>query len=164
MDTKIIVKMDSVKYLTAKLYPEASERARVSRLTEAMLLLKREIKLLTPEGAGPIHLRGTIFQKVSIIGQSVEGILGTPAKYGEAIEDGTKPHFPPVKPILFWVKRKLGLTGKEAKSVAYAIVQKIGKKGTYGTHMFQYGFDRNEQTVINILKQIQSDIVRQVMT
>jgi len=72
MDTKIIVKMESLKELTRQ-YPEASQSARVSRLTEALLLLERAVKLKTPVGAGPIHLRDTIFQKVTTGGLAVSG-------------------------------------------------------------------------------------------
>jgi hypothetical protein len=161
MDVKIITKIDSLKALTAK-YPQASENAQVSRITEALLLLEREIKLLVPVGAGPIHFRDTIFQKVETSGQSVAGILGSPAEYGMALEMGTKPHFPPIGPIKFWVEKKLGLEGKAANAVAHAIVQKIGKRGTYATPSFQYGFDRNEAAVINILNQIPTDIVKAV--
>lgn len=159
METKISVNMQSLKELTRK-YPDASQTARISRITEAMLLLEREVKLLTPVGAGPIHFRDTIFQKVSTAGQAVAGILGSPAQYGEPLEYGTKPHFPPVAPIQHWVEKKLGIEGKEAGSVAFLIARKISKKGTAGVEMFGKGFIRNEAEVIRILEQIPGDIVR----
>lgn len=160
MELKISVDIKNLEALI-KRYPEASLRARRRYISEAVLLLQREIMLLTPEGAGPIHLRDTIFSAISF-GEPVRGIDGTPAIYGESIEHGTKPHFPPVKPILFWVEKRLGLSGKEALSVACAIVRKIGKKGTYGTYMFKYGMERNRAKVIRMLKQIPADIIRAV--
>ncbi|MEN6639031.1 MAG: hypothetical protein ABFC95_07530, partial [Smithella sp.] len=104
MEAKIIANLDGLKELTRK-YPEASQQARKGRITQALLLLERAVKLFTPVGAGPIHLRDTIFPKVQISGVAVSGILGSPAKYGEAVEMGTNPHFPPVKPIQHWVER-----------------------------------------------------------
>ena len=160
-DINVKVNLKELEDLT-KAFPEASLRARRSRITEALLLLEGAVKDLTPEGAGPTHLRDTIFQKVEMFGESVWGMVGTPAIYGAAIEYGTKPHYPPVAPILFWVEKILGLSGKEAKSVAFLIARKISKKGTYGTHMFQYGFERNKSKVIGILKQIPEDIVKAV--
>lgn len=43
-------------------------------------------------------------------------------KYGDAIETGTKPHFPPIEALKKWSNRK-GLN-------PYAVQQSIGKKGT----------------------------------
>jgi len=161
MDLYLKTNLTGLKELTEK-YPEASQAARVGRITEAALLLERDIKLRTPVGAGPIHLRDTIFQRVSVSGRSVSGILGTPAVYGESVEMGTKPHFPPVDPIQHWVERKLGIEGKQARSVAYLIARKISKKGTEGAEMFGKGFAENEAAVIRILEQIPADIIRLV--
>ena len=160
IDLKVTANIKSLEALIAR-FPEASLFARRSRISEASLLLQRKIMLISPEGAGPIHLRDTIFSAVSI-GEPVRGFVGTPAIYGEAVEMGTKPHFPPVAPILFWVEKKLGLSGKEAVSVAHAIVRKISKKGTYGKYMFKYGLERNRAKVVGILKKIPDDIIRAV--
>lgn len=161
MELKIFTNIKELEKLIAK-YPQAAHDAQVSRVTEASEFMEGEIKDLAPVGAGPKHLRDTIFQKVNVFGQNVQGIVGTPAKYGEAVELGTRPHFPPVAPILFWVKKQLGLTGKEAVSVAHAIVRKIGKKGTNATPFFLYAVTRNEAKVIRILEQIPADIIKQV--
>ena len=161
--TDISIKVD-LKELEAlaKRYPEASEKARRGRLAEALLLLEREVKRLTPEGAGPIHLRDTIFQKVEMRGEGAWGMVGTPAIYGESVEYGTRPHFPPLAPIRFWVEKKLGLSGKEAKSAAFCIARAISKRGTKGAHMFNKAFDMNESQVIGILERIPEDIVKAV--
>ncbi len=37
---------------------------------------------------------------------------------------------PPINPLEKWVNNKLGVTGKDARSVAFAIAFKIGKEGT----------------------------------
>ncbi|MCE5212992.1 MAG: hypothetical protein LLG40_15730 [Deltaproteobacteria bacterium] len=158
MEIKTTVKLDGLKELTKK-YPEASKKARVSRITEALLLLERAVKGKTPVGAGPIHLRDTIFQKVSYGVQAVVGNLGTPAIYGESVEYGTQPHFPPVAPIQHWVEKKLGITGKEAGSVAYLIARAISRRGTKGQAMFGKGFAENEQAVLRILEMIPGDVV-----
>jgi len=142
-----------------KKYPEAAKKATVGRLTEALLMLEAEIQEETPVGAGPIHLRDTIFHKIEL-GETLWGFVGTPAQYGLPVEMGTKPHFPPVAPIQHWVEKILGLEGKEAKSVAYLIARKISKKGTYGTYMFHYSVERNRAKVETILGKIPADIVK----
>jgi hypothetical protein len=161
MDVKIVTNIAGLKELTRK-YPEASQNARVSRITEALLLLDAAVKKRTSVGAGPIHLRDTIFEKVETNGQAIMGLLGTPCAYGEPVEMGTSPHFPPIAPIQFWVEKKLGIVGKQAKSVAFLIARAISKRGTQGAHMFGKGFDENEAAVIRILNMIPDDIVKAV--
>ena len=158
LKTKIIADLKDLKNLT-KRYPEVSKDVRVSKLTKALALLERAVKLKTPEGAGPIHLRDSIHPKVSMPGKSVKGLLGTPLAHGESVELGTKPHFPPIGPIQHWVEKKLGISGKEAKSVAFAIAITIARRGTKGAHMFEKGFDENEAQVMRILESIPDEIV-----
>ena len=143
-------------------FPEASRHAREAAVTEAVALLEREIKQLAPYGAGPIHLRDSIFGKVSTRGETVRGVLGTPLEHGEPVESGTKPHFPPVKPLQHWVEKVLGLHGWEAASAAFAIAVKISKEGTEGRQMFEKAFAQNEDKALRILNGIPADIFRRV--
>lgn len=161
LDTKIIADLSDLERLTKK-YPEVSQDVRVAKLTEALMLLEREVKLKTPEGAGPIHLRDSIFHKVGITGKSVKGLLGTPLAHAAPVEYGTKPHFPPIGPIQHWVEKKLGKSGKEASSIAFAIAITIARCGTKGAHMFEEGFDENEDRVMGILESIPAEIVERL--
>jgi hypothetical protein len=156
-----MVRVKDLETLT-KRYPEASKKARISRLHEAVALLEAAVKKKTPYGAGPIHLRDTVFGTVKELGQKITGIVGTPAKYGEAVECGTKPHFPPIDPLEFWVEKKLGLSGREARSVAFLIARAISVRGTKAAHMFEKGFGENEARVVRILNEIADDIARMV--
>ncbi len=130
------------------------------RMTEALLLLERAVKPKTPEGAGPIHIRDTMHGKVTQMGESTHGIFGTPAVYGESLEMGTKAHFPPVDPLQHWVEKKLHITGKAARSVAFLIARAISRRGTKGVHMSEKGFAEQEAAIIRILEHIPEDIVK----
>lgn len=141
-------------------YPEASKRARESRITEALALLEAEIKPDTPWGAGPIHLRDSIFTEVRHEGRKVGGVIGTPLAHGEPVEFGTKPHFPPIDPLAWWAEKKLGLSGDAARSAAFAIAHSIARRGTEGHAMFRDNFDQHKNRVHNILARIAEDIVR----
>lgn len=82
---------------------------------------------------------------------------GSSAPHADATERGTRPHFPPIEPLIRWVKLRgmEGLSGKSASArakgvaalirrserggavsvdtperIAYAIQQKIGREGT----------------------------------
>jgi hypothetical protein len=161
IDLKVTANIEGLEKLIAR-FPEASVAARREKISEAALLLERAIKQATPEGAGPIHLRDTIFQQVRQSGVSVWGIVGTPAVYGEPVEMGTRPHFPPVAPIRFWVEKKLGYSGKEAQSVAFLIARAISRRGTKPQRMFHRGFEENEARVMAILASIPEAIIRRV--
>lgn len=141
-----------------KAYPEISKSARTARVTEAIMLMEREVKKDTPWGAGPIHLRDSIFSEVRHEGQKTAGILGTPLEHGLPVEFGSKPHFPPIDPIEFWVEKKLGLAGDEAHSVAFAIAVTISRKGTEGQQMFSNNIEDHRDQVMNILERIGPDI------
>jgi len=158
---KTKVDLSELEELT-KRYPEASREARVMKLTEAMNLLEAAVKRKTPYGAGPIHLRDTVFGDVTVMGTRVAGIVGTPMEHGEPVEMGTKAHFPPVGPIQFWVEKKLGYSGAEAASVAFLIARAISVRGTKGAKMFETGFEEQEARVMAILNEIPEEIVRRV--
>ena len=161
LELKVKADIRGLEELTER-YPQASDRARRGRLTEAALILERAIKELTPVGAGPIHLRDTVFSQTVSQGLSISSFLGTPAVYGEPVEYGTKPHFPPVAPIRHWVERKLGLSGSEAAGVAFVIARAISKRGTKPARMFGRGVDEQDAAVMWILETIADDIVRMV--
>ncbi|OOC42189.1 HK97 gp10 family phage protein [Thermosipho sp. 1074] len=54
----------------------------------------------------------------------------TNVQYAPFVEFGTKPHRPPYDAILKWVQQKLRIKGKKSKGVAWAVWQKIARKGT----------------------------------
>ncbi len=52
-------------------------------------------------------------------------VVKVEADYASAVNDGTFPHWAPIKPLLGWARRKLG-----EEKAAYAVRAKIAKKGT----------------------------------
>lgn len=58
--------------------------------------------------------------------------VGAYVRYAHFVHFGTKPHWPPRKPIVRWVKKKFGLTGKELQKRVYFTRRKIGLRGTKG--------------------------------
>lgn len=162
MEIRINADLSAAQKTMAK-FPDARRRATISRITEALLLFESEIKKVTPVGAGPVHLRDTIFHKVQI-GEPIWGMVATPAKYGEALELGARPHFPPIAPIQHWVQRVLGITGEgESKSVAYLVARAISRRGTKGREMFGKTFRERRAQAIGILEKIPADIVKAVI-
>ncbi len=64
------------------------------------------------------------------------------APHAAAIEDGTRPFWAPIGPLLDWVKRKGIGGGERPESIAYAIQHKIARDGIKPRHYFAKAFAR----------------------
>jgi hypothetical protein len=113
---------------------------------EATFLMEREVTENTPVGAGgAAGLRGSYHSRVITRGVSaIEGRTASALAYATPVELGTKPHFPPIQPLEDWVTAKLGISGDEARSVAFAVAKKIAREGTKGAFMFKRAFEENQ--------------------
>lgn len=105
-------------------------------MTKAVLVLEAMVKERTPTAYGT--LRNSIYNEVSAApdGIGVEGIVASSLSYAAYVELGTKPHLPPVDPLIDWAKKKLGLEEGDAVSAGYAIRATIAQRGTLGVGMF----------------------------
>lgn len=102
---------------------------------QADLYLQGELQQRLPRGAGAITggagLAGSIFTEEQRAADRVVGMVASPLAYAEYVELGTRPHFPPTRPIEDWVQAKLGIDDpKERASVAFLIARKISVEGT----------------------------------
>ena len=59
--------------------------------------------------------------------------------YGEAVENGTRPHFPPVDALTNWANRK-GIN-------PYALAFSISKKGTKAHPYFKPGIEKSKDYI-----------------
>jgi hypothetical protein len=100
--------------------------------------------------------------------------VGGNVKYGLFRHEGTKPHFPPIEPILKWVLKK-GLvqhnsrptsmkalwrtkkgadTLSEAKTIAFLISRAIGRRGTKGLQFLKLALAQNTDFIISKLSTV----------
>lgn len=111
-------------------------------LIEGGALYAREVKDAAPTGVTSLF-RGSIAFEDRSTDQVALVQTYSPLNYAAALENGSKPHWVPIEPLIDWVNKKLDITDeKEAKSRAYAIRGKIAKKGTAATKVFANTFDR----------------------
>jgi len=147
-----------------KRYPVLSAQVTQARLTEANEFLAYKVRENTPEGAGvPTHLKDQILTKTVKYGEAVSTFTHCP--YGLPVEEGSRPHWPPWgagSSLYVWVERKLGITGKDTKSVAFLIARSISKKGTKGIHMFERAWQDNHAKILSILDRIPDEIIRKL--
>lgn len=122
--------------------------------------MRSEVIDRTPAAYGT--LRASISGVVENQAGGQLGIVSTPQPYAVPVELGTKPHFPPVQALEDWVRQKLGLTGREGRSVAFAIARKIGQVGTKGHYMFRDAFEANTAEIERQFDQTVSRIVARI--
>lgn len=112
----------------------------------AVAHLQGEVQERTPTTFGT--LRASLIGQVEVLpGLAVQGRVGTPLAHAVAVELGTKPHMPPVEPLINWARQKLGVRGKEAEAAGWAVARKIAARGTKGHFMFTDTWNANEANI-----------------
>ncbi|MGD9638380.1 MAG: hypothetical protein AB7U85_04910 [Alphaproteobacteria bacterium] len=142
--------------------PEEIGKQLAAAIWQAEMLLQRETVEKTPTGVSRgAGLRASIIsEKPQIMSDQIIGSVGTSLNYAVPVELGTKPHRPPVAPIMEWAKYKLGVTEPEAIRIGYAIANKIAKKGTEGSFMFKQAFEKNQKQVDALLNKALNKVLR----
>ncbi len=140
---KININAGDITQLTAawEQAPELVEQELFAATYEAEMLLEREIKEDTPVGA-TAALRESIHSEAPrTLANTVIGVVGTSSMHALPVELGTRPHFPPIEPLIDWVQAKLDIRDEEqAEGVALSIARKIAVRGTLGVGMFHRNF------------------------
>jgi hypothetical protein len=148
----------------------------VPALTEATMLLEREIKQRTPVGVTEAA-RGSITSEVRTgVGIPV-ATVGSPLKHVAVLNDGRRPGQkpPPAEALELWVRRNVKIdrvhasgmkagqvktrkgktlsrapTSKEALSIAFVIARAIGARGTPARRMFEETLQESEPALQRI--------------
>lgn len=100
---------------------------------------------LVPVNLG--HLRGSLQSEVSGTPVSITGRVFFVSPYALPVENGTRPHWPPVGPLRLWAQRRFSVSGSEAASIAFLVARKISRVGTKGVHMMERGWNAVRGTV-----------------
>lgn len=141
--------------------PELTQRELLRAVTEADLLVQGELQQTLPMGAGGRHgagLVGGVHHEESLVAEGVLGMVSESQPYGEYVEVGTKPHKPPIQPLMDWIEAVIGLRDKDAKSMAFAIRNTIGKRGTHAQRTWQNTYNK----LLPKIQQLLTDAVDRV--
>jgi hypothetical protein len=129
-------------------------------MREADALLATQVEAYTPVASG--LLAGGITHVEDVSDTGVIGTVFSSSPYAEAVELGTKPHFPPIAPLVDWVIQKLGVPEKDARGVAFLVARKISRVGTKGHHMFSRALDKQEAAVRAIFERALTRVVARI--
>lgn len=93
------------------------------------------------------NLYRSVTSEVTLNGQSFIVEFKMP-EYGEYLEQGTKPHFPPINAIMGWIKAKRIVPRQDSqgrlpteKQLAFLIARKISEDGTKRTGIWEKAND-----------------------
>lgn len=152
--------------------PALVDRELRAAVEESLALLQREVVEATPTGAYGLLRRSIIVHEPLRQGSDAwlgvvdvadaHGRFGSVLNYAVAVELGTRPHFPPVAPLIDWVRAKLGVDHNDAPGVALAVARKISHRGTDGAHMFSRTFRAQRAQVQRIFDRAVQRIVQQL--
>jgi hypothetical protein len=132
-----------------------ADEARAS-MEAAVLLVQREVQTRTPVGATGI-LRGSIASEVRGTPVQIRGIVATPQSYALPVEEGSRPHWAPIGPLLLWARRVLG-----DERAAYRVRWAIHLRGTRGAHMFARGLEASRSRVTQLFQQARDRMIRRL--
>ena len=118
--------------------PDVATDELVTAQTHATLLLQGELMRPPEQGGLPVGaggsagLAGSVHTRVEVTGGAVIGWVESSSPHAPFVEFGTRPHAPPVQPLIDWALAKLpGVDSEsEARSAAFAIRRKIARVGT----------------------------------
>ena len=82
-------------------------------------------------------------------------IIGNDAPYARVVlEDGAKPHNPPIQPLLEWAARKLKkpVGSREVKRLAWGVRKKIAQQGVPPKHILSNALDEDDGFIIQNIK------------
>jgi hypothetical protein len=141
---KIVFQLDSRQLIKSL---EQFERMFIDFLAEELdavgFKIVADAVKLCPHGFG--NLASTISHKVVVEDVSVYLIVGASALYAAAVENGSRPHWPPwsaknpeAAPLRAWAKRYLG-----DEDLAYVVARKISKEGTKAQPFIGPAFEAN---------------------
>jgi len=113
----------------------------------------------------PDHLINSIETRVVVDDKSYKVVMDL-NDYWKYLENGTKPHWPPVDAIRSWISYKpvLPRPGRDGRlptpnQLAYLIGRKIAREGTTGTHDFE---EARDETVARWEQRIREALVEDV--
>lgn len=127
--------------------PDLTQREMLVAMTEATLLLQREAVEAMPRGATGLT-RQSITSDAWSVPAGVLGVVGSTQPSALYVELGTKPHMPPIAPLVPWVRQVLGVAADRAERVAYLVARKIARKGTAAQKPFERTAQANAGQVV----------------
>jgi len=140
---QIVVKingLDEIKAM-AKKYPEASLKHINWAIRRSIISIQGDSIRNAPKDTG--RLAGSMRANFG----DWWGSLTADTEYAVPVHEGSVAHFPPVSALENWVRRKFGVSGRQARNLAFIIARKISISGTKGRPYMRNAVEQNENKI-----------------
>lgn len=87
---------------------------------------------------------GSLRQSARAENTELGAALVVDAPHAAPINNGTRPFYPPLEPLVTWAMRKFGVSEKEAWRIAKGVAKKISEEGIEPRHFFEKAMARME--------------------
>jgi hypothetical protein len=139
-------------------FPDTVGKLNTVTMQKLVTVVKGRLVVHTPVFLG--QLRGSYYTQVAGDPVNVTGRVISDLIYGLPVDQGRKPGPPPpVDAIEYWVRRKLGIDGNEARHVAYLIARAIGRRGTKAVNMAQKAVNDSEPIKVRLWVDMLNQVV-----
>lgn len=134
----------------------ASQRISLTGFQKKLLKLAPHLEAATVRGlrAAALRTQGLIVEQIiesavdrgelaaSVVTRNLPdgAIVEVQAPHAEFVDQGTRPHMPPIAPLASWAMRKFGVGEKEANAIAWGVALSIKVNGTDPVHFMQKAF------------------------
>ena len=160
--------LDSIGFEKAQKKLEAADdillKHMYALLKSAAGIAQREIVEQAPLGSTNDLKRSVMTSSVIQEGADLAIYVGSNLQYAPFVEYGTKPHRPPIAPLIRWVEAKIGVSNtNDTKKIAFAIAAKIEKHGTKGQYFFKKGLEIAEKQYGFLADQQQKRFISEII-
>ena len=113
------------------------------------------------------NLASTASYKVEVNGKYIE-LIFVLQDYWKYLENGTKPHFPPIDALEKWIIAKpiipRAMSGRvpSTRQLAFLIAHRISKHGTKATKLLQNTIDNSNDLIENIVDEITKQLEKEI--
>lgn len=126
-------------------------------MAEATMLVTRDARRNAPVDMGT--LRASIVPEVVVRTTTVTGIVGSNVKWAPYMEFGTRPFWPPWRPLFEWASRKVRVSGGDAGALAAGARIAIAARGIKARRYLQSALEDNAGKIFRILGDVVGRIV-----
>lgn len=140
--------------------PKIADEELRAAMNASVLQVKGAILPLVPVNQGMLR-QGV---QTSITGDAFDlrGRIFDPITYALPVEEGTKPHFPPLAPLMRWAQLKLGVSEKDSRSVAFLVARAISRRGTKAVRFFAQAWQATQGQVVDRFERARARIIERL--
>ena len=132
-------------------YPQIVQRHLMRAMHASVELVRKAARKEAPVATGRLS-RSIGAETKAMVGKDVKGIVRADVHYAPYVEFGTRPHWPPPRPIQLWVMKKLNVAQDQIRAVAFMVARAISRRGTRANRFMQRAFRQTKPMVMTQFK------------